>query len=235
MFVSDNVFCLECPAYPDSLFHSVPDKEGERILACKTTENFQKGELLFESGQLSDHSYCIMRGSVQLFRQGRTREQSFAIAGPGTWVGVRDALAGIPYQHSARCLTTTVACRVSRELVHEFLNKYPAFTAAILKDLTMGWVESERQSYSLGARKTIERLADFLLGLQKDHAAAGRAGSSEFEFPLTRETVASLIGTTTESVIRTLSEFKGRGWIEFDNGKIRILNEKELRRLVVES
>ncbi len=236
MFQSNNIYCLECDAYRDSLFHSVPDKEMEHIHSCKHTLNYQKGEIIFHSNADSSSFYCIMRGSVQLFRSSPTREQSFAIVGSGTWIGYRDALAGIPFQHSARCLSTTTVCRVGREILHEFMNRYPAFTAAIVKDVAEGWVEAERQSYNLGARKTIERLADFLLGLKTDLTPEGESQEAvEIEFPLTRETVATLIGTTTESVIRTLSDFKARGWIEFENGKIRLTNEKELHRLVSES
>ena len=111
------------------------------------------------------------------------------------------------------------------------MEKYPDFSSSIIRDLAGGWVASERQSYNLGVRKNMERLADFLLSL---HSDAGNP-ETEIEFPLTRETLATLIGTTTESVIRTLSDFRARGWIEYTSGKIRLRNIGELRRLVIES
>jgi CRP/FNR family transcriptional regulator len=70
-----------------------------------------------------------------------------------------------------------------------------------------------------------------LLSLRKDTLAE----SHDFDFPLTRETLASLMGTTTESVIRTLSDFRSRGWIDYHDGKISLSNERELEKLVVES
>lgn len=260
MFKEDIIDCQDCPAFKDSLFHSIPHKDLERVNTCKVPQTYSKGDIIFKMDGESKYYHCIMKGSVQLYRHSANREQSFAIVGQGTWIGYRDALAGIPYQHNARCLGPMTACRVEREILDDFIKQFPSFTTAVLKDVADGWIESERQSYNLGARKTIERLADFLLGLKRDslkpeelegefdeesESATGYpeamapegsdSGIVEVEFPLTRETVASLIGTTTESVIRTLSDFKARGWIEFANGKIRIINEKELIRLVSES
>jgi CRP-like cAMP-binding protein len=48
---------------------------------------------------------------------------------------------------------------------------------------------------------------------------------------LTREEIASLVGTATESVIRLLSEFKADKYIELDGRRIKILNEEKLRKL----
>ncbi len=242
---TENKFCADCPVRQFSPFHAIPDKEMEWVQSCKQTHTYQKGEHVFLSGDSSDHFYALMEGSIQVYRGGGGREQSFAIARPGTWIGYRDAIAAIPFQNSARVLAPSVMCRINREVISVFVNKYTAFTASLLKDISIGWVDSEHQCYNLGARKTVERLADFLLGLKNDVSAqvspqlVSEKGSDseiiEIDFPLTRETVATLIGTTTESVIRSLSDFKARGWIEFTNGKIRLTNEAELKKLVVES
>lgn len=251
MIQEKTIHCYDCPIYKDSILHTIPYKEIERINSIKTTITYEKGEHIFSAGDRSEFFHCMMKGSVQLFRKNQSsREQSFAIIGPGASIGYRDALAGIPYQHNARCLNQTSACQIPSDILHDIINIYPAFTNSIIKEISNGWIESERQSYNLGARKTVERLADFLLGLKSDYDGRiamaeesdksedqrdGRDEVVEIDFPLTRETVATLIGTTTESVIRTLSDFKARGWIEFHNGKIRIINDKELVRLVDES
>lgn len=241
MMDSTNIFCMECPIRRLSPFHAIPEREMERVHDCKITRTYQKGEIVYRNSEPSDFYYAIMEGSVQVYRQGGGREQSFAIAGPGSWIGYRDCLAQIPYQNSARALSRSLVCRINKDVLHDLIGKYPAFTAAIMNDMAMGWVESEHQSYNLGARKTIERLADFLLGLKNDISARvvedPDTGNSvvEVEFPLTRETVATLIGTTTESVIRSLSDFKARGWIEFQGSRMRLTNEEALYKLVRES
>lgn len=207
---------------PPSMLNLVDDK--------KATLNFKKGESIFHADDPAQAFYCISSGQVQLYRASRSKEQAFGVYGAGTWLGYRNALAGNSFEHSARCLTSVKVCKVERGVLDGFVNRFPAFTKAILGELAGGWADSERQVYNLGARSVKERLADYILSLRQDHD-----GKSDIDFPLTRETLASLLGTTTESVIRTLSDFRQRGWIDFHEGRISLVKEKELERLVIDS
>ncbi len=260
MHQTETIFCQECSVLAKCPFHAVPIKDLEAHSHQKSTLHYTRGDFVFRMGEEARYFYCVARGSVQLFRSSGGREQSFAIVGPGSWMGYRDVIAQVPYQHNARAIGSVHLCRIESSVLLTLIHNFPSFTQTLLADVANGWIESERQSYNLGARKTIERLADFLLGLKSDynhleemaqehraithsHTPHGENGNGrrsvdgviEVEFPLTRETVATLIGTTTESVIRTLSDFKARGWIEFQGSRIRILNEAELKRLVNDS
>ena len=226
MFRTCGITCKDCESLFGNVLRDVPEKSLHYM--NKQNLTFQKGEIIFHAGDVSDTFYCVSAGRIQLYRANPIREQSFAVVNKGTLLGHRDMLAEIPHQHSARCLTESVVCKLGKNVLIEVMKNYPSFHAAIIKDLARGWVEAEHQSYNLGARKVMERMADFLLS-QKN------GGRQEIDFPLTRETVATIIGATTESVIRTLSDFKHRGWIEFHDGKIRLLKEQELERLVTES
>jgi CRP/FNR family transcriptional regulator len=208
---------------PPSMLALVDEKKG--------TLNFKKGESIFHADDPAQAFYCISAGQVQLYRASRAKEQAFGVYGPGTWLGYRNALTGSAFDHSARCLTSVKVCKVDRAVLEGFSTRFPSFTKAIVRELASGWTESEKQVYNLGARNVKERLAEYLLSLRKDTLAE----SHDFDFPLTRETLASLMGTTTESVIRTLSDFRSRGWIDYHDGKISLSNERELEKLVVES
>ena len=237
MFAIHNISCLECDTFQSGNFHSVPYKGIEKLDGCKKIFKYKKSELLFAIGETSQHFFCVSSGEIQLFRTGNQKEHSFAIVGPGAWLGHRDVIAGTPFQHSARCISHECkVCKIDKDVIKDFINKYPSFMSVVMKELAQGWIMTENQSYNLGTRKTAERLADFLLGLIDDNRNTEASNKEEFmeiEFPLTRETVASLIGTTTESVIRTLSDFKGRGWIDFEKGSsIKILKENELRHVL---
>jgi CRP/FNR family transcriptional regulator len=227
----------------------------DRISENKRTLSFARGETIFGLGDQAGHFYCVRTGRVQIYRSSPYREQSFKIASTGDWVGHRDALYGGGYQHGARCLTDVTVCKFSRSVLEECLATNPDFSRAIVADLASGWVDSENQSYNLGSRKIMERLADYLLTLkaqlspETDHNGAhvsqadfgGRErelapqNEVQMDFFLTREMLATLLGTTTESVIRTLSDFKARGWIDLNRSKVTLTNEKELARLVAES
>lgn len=225
--------CAVCEEAQKTPWSNLPPAETARLEASKTTLSFKRGDIIFKAGDPADRVFCVGEGQVQLFREGRSREQTFHICGPATWIGYRDALAGLHLQHNARCLTNVTICTLPRDLVVEFSQSYPDFSSAILGNLARGWVDSEQQSYNLGVRKTRERLADYLLQLAAEDADSVSSGET-IQFPLTREVLATVLGTTTESVVRALSDFKARGWIATTRGEIRILKPVELERVVAE-
>jgi CRP/FNR family transcriptional regulator len=75
-----------------------------------------------------------------------------------------------------------------------------------------------------------ERLAVLLLQLANTYGVDG-GGHQQIDLILTREEIAGMLGTATESVIRLLSEFKKDGLIELDGKKISIKDKKGLVRL----
>jgi CRP-like cAMP-binding protein len=79
------------------------------------------------------------------------------------------------------------------------------------------------------AQKTVrERLAEVLIHLRKDFDLDNE---KYLQITLTREELANMVGTATESVIRLLSEFKQDGLIELQGRKIKILDEKMLFKI----
>ena len=230
MYAEKGVSCSGCMQKGCCTFKKLRAEESEKLFSEKRTLVFEKGEALFHMGDFPRYFYCINSGRVQLYRSNPHREQSFTILTSG-WLGHRDILAGDSYRHGARALCRTVVCKLHRDVLTECMVRNPEFSRELIGDLARGWVDSENQSYNLGARKTMERMADYILRLEK----SGGENPSEVNFPLTREIVATLIGATTESVIRTLSDFKARGWIEMQKGKLLLNNEEALTRLVSES
>ncbi|MCB1172740.1 MAG: Crp/Fnr family transcriptional regulator [Leptospiraceae bacterium] len=211
------------------------DPDSVEVLSQKKrTLTFSRGETVFHLGDSAGFFYCINDGKVQLYRSSPYREQSFAILGKGDWLGHRDVIAGGEYRHNARCLTKTTVCKFPADELLNHMEKSPRFASQVAHNLAHSWIESEHQSYNLGARKVMERLADFLLSLQGENNGID-AANQEIDLNLTREMLATLMGTTTESVIRTLSDFKARGWIKMDKGRVCFINAKELGKLVEEA
>ena len=80
------------------------------------------------------------------------------------------------------------------------------------------------------AQKTVkQRLAEILLKLETDF---GINDDGSLKLQLSREEIAGMIGTATESCIRLLSEFNKEGWITLQGKKITITNKKEMQRLI---
>jgi CRP/FNR family transcriptional regulator len=241
MHAKKGIACQECSLKDACAFRGLSDRGMEEIESHKITRAYSRGETIFHQGDESSYFYCVSSGSVQIFRNSPYREQSFTIAKEGDWLGFRDALTGEDYQHNARVLKAATVCRVPREKLQEILVHEPGFAREVSMELATGWRAAEMQSYNLGARNIMERLADFLLGLRQKSAQASAAraeANSEYpeaDLPLTREVIATLLGSSTESIIRALSDFKARGWIDTKKGKVVFRDEPALERILVES
>lgn len=246
---SEHTKCDICEGASECAFHVLPAEARARLAERMEIVHLRRGEQLFQIGQAAEHFYCIRSGRLQVFRPGRGREQSFKIAGDCDWVGHREILQGGPYRHSVRALSEATVCRLHREDLETLLAEYPEFARRLLGLVAADWANSEEQTYNMGTRKITERLADYLLKLHERprqmHPVANQSGQpaptriapamgTEVDFYLTREMLATLLGTTTESVIRALSDFKSRGWIDLQRSKVTLKNEQELQRLVAE-
>jgi len=85
----------------------------------------------------------------------------------------------------------------------------------------------ENHVHSMGTKQIHSRLAELLITF---HGAAG-SDDPELNINVTREVMATCIGTTTETLIRALADFKDRNWIKIEKNKIELLNLKALYNL----
>ncbi len=230
MYSTSNLDCLQCSKRKVCCFRELDDEAMESLTDEKRTLIYARGETIFHLEDPAQYFYCIESGRVQLFRSSPNRDQSFTIKTPGAWIGFRDAISNGSYRHSARVLEETIVCRYNRDLLDRFIETRPAFARSLTRELAEGWTRAEHQTYNLGARRVTERLADFLLELEQNSG-----DKEEIAMPLTREVLATLLGTTTETVIRTLSDFKSRGWIDMRKGRVTLKERGHLARLVAES
>lgn len=228
MIEQRKTYCQDCEERCKNAFAAAQTSALRAVDEQKRTLIFARGEKIFSQDDTTDSFYCVQSGTVQIYRNSAEREHSFSIAGPGQWIGHRDVLLGRPRSHNARTLNRAVVCKFPARLLAESLTRDPAVQMSLLKEMAAGWEQAERQSYNLGARSVTERLADFLLALSHEE-------EEETELPCTREVIGSLTGTTTETVIRTLSAFKARGWIDTSKGRVHLRKKNELRKLVAES
>ena len=102
----------------------------------------------------------------------------------------------------------------NREVTHKFIQ-------LLAKNIT----EKEEQLLGLAYNSLRKRVADALITLQTKYQ---KTGQDKFSIHISREDLANIAGTATESLIRTLSDFKSEKLIEIKEGSIIITNEKKL-------
>lgn len=195
----------------------------------KKIVTYKKGDLIIEEGATPKGIYYIDKGTAKMFKLGfNGKEQILRFIKTGDILGYRSILSKQPYGASATAMEDTEACFIPEKFFLKVLEHHPKLAFDILRRISEDLGESA-QTITFLAQKTVrERLAEVLLLLEKK---LGTDKDGFIKISLTREEMANLIGTATESAIRLISEFKTDHLIEVEGRKIKILDHQKLVKL----
>lgn len=224
---SESLKCLNCKSRQHSVFKNVDSETLNSLSDFKVLNSYTKKEIMFEKDKLVEGFFCVKKGLVRTLRNSKNgKEQTFDLATEGKWIGFRDMISNEKYSQTAICLENTEACFIKLDSYEKLLKDSYSFQREMTIYLAKEWKKTEDKVYSLGIKQTHERLAELLITF-----SSGENSNDKIELRLTREVMASCIGTNTETLIRALSDFKDRNWIEIEKNKIHILDKKALTDL----
>ena len=191
---------------------------------------FRKGETIFHEGGHGFGIYCINSGKIKLSITGEEgKEQIVRMAKKGDVLGYRAVISNERYGASAVALEDSNICFIPKEQFLQALKTDGNLGFETLKLLSHQLKEAEQKLTHLAQKPVRERLAESLLFLKETYGYDGESQSISVQ--LSREDIANLVGTATETDIRILSEMNRDKIIDLNGKKISILNEKELARI----
>jgi CRP-like cAMP-binding protein len=221
--------CDKCALETNSIFKHLTREEAEKLNFEKDFRHYKRGDVLYHEGNRISGFYCINSGIIKVFKTGFDgKEQIIRFAKPGEIIAYRSVLSNEPACTTAKVIEDCQVCFIPSEILISFIRTNPNFALELMK-LTCHEL-GEANSYITDiAQKTVrERLAEVLIHLVDDF---GLDDQKFLKISLTREELANIVGTATESVIRLLSEFKSDNLVELNGRKIRILNKKGLEKI----
>lgn len=178
----------------------------------------------------SDHFhylYYIKSGKVRIFKSHDAgKEFTTNLFGPDDWFGLNGIFENKTYDHGAEALEDTVVHLIEKEPFLEMLFHRKDVAKKVMKEVLQDMEEKENKLVELAYNSVRRRVADALLGLYDKYSA----GQEDYLIKLSREALASIAGTSTESAIRMLSEFKDSNLISTSKLGIKILEPEKLRK-----
>lgn len=226
-----NTPCQLCMSRKFSLFADVSEPHLCQLSESKNLITHKKGQILFYEGTKPLGVFCISDGVVKVYKTASNgKEQIIRLAKKGDFLGYASLLGEEAYSNSATIVEDANICFVPRESFLKVLSEDNAFHQRVTKALCndLGVMESKLTD---ATQKSIrERLAFTLLKLSETYGIDGKEGE-KIDIVLTREEIAGIVGTATETVIRLLSEFKKDELIDFEGKKIIVIDKKGLARL----
>ncbi|MCP4520591.1 MAG: response regulator [Cytophagales bacterium] len=215
----------------DRFFSSITEGQDELIKLSKERKHriFKKKEVLFHEGDYPNILFFIEKGRVKVSKMNEDgKEYVTNLYGEGDFVGYMSLLEDVDYTETAIAMDNTEVYMLPKEDFTELIYRNKEVASQFMKMLSRNLIEKEQQLLDLAYNTVRKRVADALLRLRDKYI---ETGENTFSISISRDDLASIVGTATESVIRTLSSFKEDSMIEIKGSKIKIINEEGLRNL----
>lgn len=221
--------CSTCGARGKSIFCELNCDEVTDLNHSKDTNTYKKGQVIFNEGARPRGLFCVSSGKVKVSKLGdEGKEHILHLAKPGDVMGYRAILSGDTYSCSATALEDSTICFIPRSHFFGMVESNGALSMQVIRLLSEELKTAEKNITDLAQKPVRERLAEALLFLKETYGF--EADGKTINVKMTREELANVVGTATESAIRLLSEFNKDKLIELDGKKIRILNMPALVR-----
>jgi CRP/FNR family transcriptional regulator len=228
--LNDN--CQNCKLRSNGFFCQLPQAALKDLNAIKFTSAYPAGAVLFIEKQTARGIYLLCEGEVKLsISSSEGKKLILRITKPGEVLGLVSAGAGKSHEVTAETLRPCQVAFIPRDAFLQFLSKHPEAYPIIATQLGSQYQVACEQLRTLGlATSAPEKLAKLLL----DFATTGQQTKegTRIKLPLTHEEIAEFIGTTRETVTRTLSEFKSQHLVELHGSTLVIGNREALQEFV---
>ncbi|WP_066225574.1 Crp/Fnr family transcriptional regulator [Formosa haliotis] len=212
--------CEQCMVRKLSALQMLKGEEIKAISGCKITKQVKRGEVIFKEGEMLNGVYCISSGVCKLTKlTEKGKEQVVKLVIKGELLGQRSVIINQVANLTATALNDMEVCFIPKQEILEDLLQNSEFSFNVLKRMATDLKEAETAIINMAQNSVRRRLADIILYLQDNF---GKDEEGYLSVTLSRDDFASIVGTATESVIRTLSQFKKEGLIKTSGKRIKI-------------
>jgi CRP-like cAMP-binding protein len=221
--------CEQCIVRQFSSLKALGKVELLKMAECKTSYTIKKGEPIFEEGEITNGIYCIKEGICKLSKlSSNGKDQIVKLVKPGDLLGQRSMISEEPANLSAVALEDMEVCFIPKNEIMQFFNHNNDFSMNVMKTICGDLKDADEHMVDMAQKSVKERLAGTLIYLEETF---GIESDGTLRIQLSREELAGMIGTATESCIRLLSELNKSDIIELVGKKIKIKNKLKLQRL----
>lgn len=193
-------------------FASMAPEVREQIFAASFLQVFPPALNLFDAGQKPDFLHILIDGLVELFTGNGDRTTTMAIIRPVHSFILAAAYTDQPYLMSARTLSASRIMMIPSALIRDAIDNDRALMQSAMKELAFGFRYFVRALTDMKLRQSVERLGNFIL-----LESADRGGAAQFDLPVEKRTLASLLGMTPENLSRAFSALAAHGGVVSGN------------------
>jgi len=214
--------CESCLSRLNNVFNSLDDSQVNELALDKSCNIYKKGQLIFYEGNRPTGLYCVNHGKIKIFQTGEEgKEQILRLAKEGDILGYRSLISGEPYSASGAVMEDATVCYIPRKTFFELLQKNSELSTRMMHLLSHDLKEAEARITGLAQKPVRERMAETILMLREFY---GIDDDEIIRTSISREDIAGIVGTSTETCIRVIADFKQEKLIELAGKRIKVAN-----------
>lgn len=209
------------------LFSELNNSQLTEIYELIKTKTYPAGYTLFQEGDKGERVFFLKEGKVKVMKTKMDGSvQILEILQPGDVFG-EVVLFGIgKYPASARTLEDIKVDFLYKDDFKTFFNKNPQIGWGMLKVMAQKLAKAQHRIENLGLRNTKGRIARLIMDMIKDFGNK----QDQFVLDISQKDLANFIGTSRETVSRTLSEFRKNNLVEMTDSKLIVKDLEGLKK-----
>lgn len=221
--------CKKCPSLAKGIFCSSDEHSLAEISQHKIMNLYKKGQFLFTQGNQPQGIFFVRTGNIKITQTGDEGKETFIrIVSGGGILGHRSLFTNQTLKASATAMEDSSVCFLDKKFILKTIQKNPFVAMTIIEKLSKDMGIAEQKVISFHQKSVKERLAELLLTLKEGHGERQQNNFIAITLKITREEMATMIGTASETLIRTFADLKFEGIVDQDKKTIIIKNEKKL-------
>jgi DNA-binding response OmpR family regulator len=215
----------------NELMLTVGNKKTLEDLTSESNINtYKKRQVIYKEGNNPHYLFYITSGKVKTYKTHEDgKDLVMDLFNAGDFFGYTTLLEGGTYKETAETIEETELAMIPKKDFEELINSNPAIARKFVSLLAKNVVEKEKQLLGIAYNTLRKKVAEALISLHRKYHTDKK---EPFLIDISRDDLATIAGTATESLIRTLSDFRGENLIEIKSGKVIITNEKKLENLI---
>ena len=204
-------------------------EELKKLSNDRRIKSFKKKEMIFSEGSSPNFLYFLSKGKVKTFKSHEYGKEFITnLYKEGDFFGYIALLEDLPFVENAEALEDSEVLLIPKEDFYTLIYNNAAVMKKFIKMLSDNIIEKENQLVNLAYSSVRKRVANALVTLFDRY---NQKPDEKFNISISREDLANIVGTATESLIRTLSDFKEEKLIEVKSSNITITNYDKLKKL----
>jgi CRP/FNR family cyclic AMP-dependent transcriptional regulator len=202
----------------------------EEFIEGRHTNKYKKKQVVFNEGNRPTRLFYVQKGKIKSYKiNDEGKELVVNLYNEGDFFGYTELLEGGSYQSTSAAIEDSEVAEIPKEEFEQLMNSNREVTQKFIQLLAKNVTEKEQQLVNIAYNSLRKKVADALIMLIRKYE---KKINDRTAIDISRENLATIAGTATESLIRTLSDFKNEKLIDVKEGHIFIINEKKLSQML---